>query len=99
MGFDELLREHAEIHGVVAQVVVWRRSYEGKRIWFRLSAETRTRLLVDTYLGRHVQRKDQGHVGLRNEWGNDWPGHEQEHQCPEKSRLAGGGRNLRGRDQ
>ena len=60
----------------------------------RLLAQTRTGLLVDPYLGRHVQRQDQGHDGLRNERSNDWPGHEQKHQCAEEGRLAGGGRNL-----
>jgi formate dehydrogenase major subunit len=37
--FDELLLEHAEIHGVVAEVVLWRRCHKGKRICLRLFAQ------------------------------------------------------------
>ena len=42
----------------------------------RLLAESGSRLFVDAYLGRYVQRQSEGHVGVRNERRDDRPGHE-----------------------
>ena len=58
-----------------------------------------SQLFVDAHLGRHVQRQGEGHVRLRHERRDDRAGHQQEYQRAEESRLAGGGRNLSGRDQ
>src|SRR5271154_4828350 len=99
MGFVELLFEHAELHGVAAEGVLWRRGKEGKRLRLRLSAEDRPQLLVDTDLGSHVPRRHEGHVRLRDEWRDDWTRHAKEYRRAEESRLARRGRNLPGRNE
>ena len=99
VGVHELLGEHAEVRRLAAQGALRRRRAEGERLGVPLSAEARAQALLDRDLGRHVPRHHQGHVRVRHERSRHRSELAKEYRRPEEGRLAGGVRNLSGRNQ
>src|SRR6267378_2195331 len=67
VGFVQLLEQHAEIRSQLPESPFWGCGHETKRLGVRLSSESGPQLFVGADVGRHVQRRRQGHAGLRDE--------------------------------
>ncbi len=99
MGLFQLLVEHAQVRRLLPEGDVRRRRHRGERLGLPLSAEGGPQLLLDPALGQHVQGQGQGDVRLRHERRGHRSGLAEEHRGAEEGRLAGGRRDLSGRDQ
>src|SRR5438094_633353 len=99
VGFVQLLGQHAEIRSQLSESSLRRRSHETKRLCVRLFAESGSQLFLGAVVGRHVQRRRQGHAGLRDERRGHRTRLAKKHRCSEEGGLARSRRNLSGRNQ
>src|SRR5262249_3897051 len=99
MGLIQLLVKHPEVRRFLHEGDVWRRGQERKRLGIQLSAEDGSEVFLGRHLERHVRGQGQGPVCFWHEWGDDRPKFAEEYRRAQESRLAGGLRDLPGRDQ
>ena len=100
VGLVQLLVEHAEVRGLVPEGDVRRRGDEGERLGLPLSAEDRPQVLLDARSGTTCTTASvKGLFAFGMNGVADRPELAEEHRRAEEGRLAGGRRDLSGRDQ
>ena len=99
VGLVQLLEQHAQVRGVLAQGHVRRRRYQGERLGVFLPAQGGPRILVGAYLGRHVPGQGERRGGVRHERGRHRAEFSEGDRGLEEGRLARGVRHLSRRDQ